>query len=551
MNSQNNLAQTNSFSIRTIVNFPLLTTEPLTELIDTLGFKMGLAELRFCQNSFRNLKLNNPTINELKIIDRVFYDYSKRPASSLVASLMTNDETVAETYADLMARRRAVDPDYAAPCSVDEMLGILPKYLGINSAESLAVFSGKDRNIELSCAGHKKIAETGNSPLACAAGIRVKSNSPVAVGNKVYALLKSFNPQQDFTENLEMLLATNEVAKRAKQSVYFEDKSVISVITALGYGVKLDTLHYEGKDGAISPFEPLAEGDTGVITIFDKQSSVDMLLAAQLRGLRVIPLGYITPNNIDGISLAGEHLSLNIPFLKSLAFSRPMTCEASGTAPDIKNLDSSVYISVNNTKYRMSSAVCNGENYFMAGYNSVLYSYSLSAICNESAIATASTYTLPLDNPSEKDLGASVELVLGAYRAQCELNISDGNFKIQNGKTPMLSFHTMAKTPKIITSSFVGKGTKIYYLEPQYNENGLPDSENLKHMYTYLKALISKGIVLSACPTATDADDTLKKMGTYVDYKIHDGVNLSTRFGGFIIESVSEIQGILIGETMA
>ena len=550
MNTQNNPPQTNSLSIRTIVNFPLLTTEPLCELIETLGFKMGLAELRFCQNSFRNLKMNNPTINELKIIDRVFYDYSKRPSAPLVASFLTNDKTVADTYADLMARRKVVDPDYTAPCSVNDMLDILPQYLGQNNSANIVLFAGKNRNTELSCLGHKRIAETGNSHLACAAGVKLKATSPISNGNIVYAILKSFNPEPDFNEKLEKLLASSDVIKSVKQSHFFEDESVISVLASLGRGIKLDTTNYEGKDGAISPFEPLADGDTGVLAVFEKQGSVDMLLTAQFHGLRVIPLGYIvTGDSIDGVSLSGERLSLKIPFLKTLAFSRPMTCEADGDTPDTPNLDSSVYININNDKYRMNSAICGGENYFMAGFNSVLYSYSLSVMCGENTVSTASTYTLPLNNPSEKDLGKSVELILGAYRAECEFSISDPNFKIQIGEKPSLCFHTLSKTRTSTPSSFVGKGSKIYYLEPVYNENSLPDFENLKQMHTYIKSLIARGVILSIRPTTNSIDKTLEKMSGTVKPEIYESQKPASHFGGFIIESATDIQGILIGET--
>ena len=552
MNTQNNTRETNAFSTRTIVNFPFLTTESLTELIDTLGFKMGLPELRFCQNTFRNKRLNNPTINELKIIDRVFYDNSKRASASLVASFMTNDKKVADTYADLMARRKAIDPDYTAPCSVVDMLNILPKYLGRKTSGDISLFAGKDRNAELSACGFKKIAETGIADLDSAAGIKIKASaeSSIANGNIVYAVLKSFNPYADFTNRLNTLLSCGEMHKSAKYTAVFDGESVITVLTRLGRGIKLNTLHYEGKDGCISPFEPLAEGDTGIITVFDKPESADMLLAAQLFGLRVIPLGYIaTSESIDGIAQSGEHLVLSIPFLRSLAFSRPIGCEADGEKPDITDYNSSVYINVNKDRYRMNSAVCGGESYYMAGFNSVLYSYSLCVASGADSPVVASTYTLPLNTPTEKDLGKAVELVLGAYMAECEFELSDSAPKIEIGNTPSLSFHTLAKTSLGIPSRFVGKETKIYYLEPQYSENRLPDFENLKQMHMYIKSLIARGVVLSIHPTTDDIDKTLAKMSDTVKPELISEQMPSSRYGGFIIESIENVQGQLIGRT--
>lgn len=550
MNTQNNTRETNAFSTRTIVNFPFLTTESLNELIDTLGFKMGLPELRFCQNTFRNKRLNNPTINELKIIDRVFYDHSKRAAASLVASFMTNDKTVADTYADLMARRKAIEPDYTAPCSVVDMLNILPKYLGQNTFGDISLFAGKSRNADLSAYGFKKIAETGASSPDCAAGIKIKISAEASItnGNIVYAVLKSFNPYDNFTSRLDALLSSVEMHKSAKYTAVFENESVITVLSEFGRGIKLNTIHYEGKDGAISPFEPLAEGDTGIITVFDKPESVDMLLSAQLFGLRVIPLGYIAPSDsIDGIAQSGEHLVLSIPFLHSLAFSRPVGCEADGEKPDIADYESSVYINVNKDRYRMNSALCGGESYYMAGFNSVLYSYSLCVASGADSPAVASTYTLPLNTPTKKDLGKAVELVLGAYMAECQFELSDSAPKVEIGSTPALSFHTLAKTSLGIPSRFMGKDTKIYYLEPMYKENGLPDFENLKQMHTYIKSLIARGAVTSIHPTTDDINKTLSKMSDTITPVLITEQTPTSRYGGFVIESSENIQGQLIG----
>ena len=549
MSTQNNVRETGSFSTRTIVNFPFLTGESLGELIDTLGFKMGLAELRFCQNAFRNNKLNNPTINELKIIDRVFYDNSKRHSSALIASFLTNEKLVADTYADLMARRKAVAPDYSAPCSIEDMLDILPKYLGQKASCNISLFGGKNRNAEISAVGYKKIAETGSGDLHCSAGINIKgaSKATASNGNVIYAVLKSFNNFQDFENRLESLLSYSEVQKYAKQTLVFDDESVITLLAGFG-GVRLNTLHFEGKDGAISPFELLCEGDTGIITVFDKSESVDMLLTAQLFGLRVVPLGHITQSQtIDGISVSGEHLSLSIPFLRSLKISRPMVCEADAEKPNITDNSNSVYINVNGDKYRMNSAICGGENHFMAGFNSVLYSYSLCVASSANEPTGTGTYTLPLKFPTEKELGVAAEIVLGAYRAECELALSDTAPKIQIGSKPSLSFHTLSKISVAIPAKFVGKESKIYYLEPAYGEDGLPNFENLRQMHKYINSLAERGAVLSIHPTTDDIDTALKQMSETVTPRLIETQMPTSRYGGFIIESAEDIQGVLVG----
>lgn len=546
MNTQYNVYETtNNFSTRTIVNFPSLSTDSLRELIDTLNFKMGISELHFCQEAFKHNKFNNPTINELKIIDRVFYDCTKRPSSHLVASFMTNNALVAETYADLMARRHSVFPDYTLPCSISEMLNILPKYLGQKDCCKIALFGGKHKDEELTASGCKKIAETPN----CSAGIKVKEQSSAAItsGDTVYAILNSFNRNDEFHEALNKLLASGDMIKHSKKTVFFSHESIITVIASLGFGIKLNTVWFNGKDGCISPFEPLAEGDTGVIAVFNKPESVDMLLTAQLLGLTVVPLGSVNSSRtIEGISQSGEHLALNVDFLRSLNFSRAITGKADDKTPNISDLENSVFINVNGDKYKMNSAVCGGSNYYMAGFNSVLYSYSLCIASGSKPTAVFGTYTLPLHHVGETTIGNNIELFLGAYRAECELGLSESNPKIENGEEPSLCFNTLAQSVNGIPSKFIGKGSKIYYLEPIYEKNGLPNFDNLRQMHSYIRSLVAGGTVLSILPTTDNIGNVLSKMNENVNVNLKDDLPVS-RYGGFIIESVENIQGTVIG----
>ena len=552
MNSQNHFGESGTFSTRTTVNFPFLTTESLTELIDTLGFKMGLAELRYCQNCYRNGRLGNPTINELKIIDRVFYDNTMRADAALVSSFLTNDKLTADTYADLMARRNAVSPKYTAPCSLNEMLEILPKFLARKRQGEITLFAGKHRNVELSSSGCKKIAETGLGYNTCTAAMKIRTQdaAPILSGNIVYAILESFNRDQGFGERLDAFLSSPEMIRLAKRTIPVDKKSVITALISLGHGIKLDTLHYEGKDGAISPFEPLAEADSGIITVFNKSESVDMLLCAQLFGLRVIPLGYIASSqSIDGVSRAGEHLSLSLPFLRSLAFSKAVTCEADGNQCNIEGHASSAYINLNKDRYRMNSALCGGKNYYSAGFNTVLYSYSLCVASGADAVSSIGVYTFPAELHNEKRLGEALELVLGAYRAQCELELCDLSPKVELGESAELSFHTLAKTDASAPSKLTGKGEGIYYLEPLYTSDGLPDMDDLKKMHRYVKHLISSGAVLAIHPTTDDMERSLKDMSDTVAIS-YNAENLpKANYGGFIIESNQPIEGILIVKT--
>lgn len=555
MNTINNQQIPMGLSSGTIADFPFLTQDALTSLSDALSLKMGLAELRFCQNYYKNERLANPTVDELKITDRVFYDRSKQASAFLIASFMTNDKTVADTYADLMVRRKAVTPDYSAPCSVREMLDILPSYIKAasgNESPEARLFSGKNRILDAAAQRHRKVVSNGEESSDSVIGVKIKNDrasAPVA-GDAIYAVLSSFNNTDGFNKQLEDFVSSAEALDAAKQIIALDGQCVITALAELNMGIRLNTMSYEARSASGFPFEHLTDSDRGVIITASKESAADMLIAAQEIGLRVILLGSLdSSNKITTTSTMGVKLSLNTGLLNALKFARPFGCEADGKENNTLPRESSIYVGINGKRYKFSGAAQGGKNAFVAGFNSVLYSYSLTIAGGESDIIGAGAYTLPLNEPTEKALGESVELILGAYRAQCEFGVCDYSPSIEYGESASLKFHTLSPTKSNIPAKICGKDTYIFYLEPIYLENGLPDFEDLKKMHGYIGKLINDGIILSIRPTGEDLIATLDKMSedTCVEYLRRD--ELKSHVGGFIVETTQKIQGAFIAKT--
>ena len=539
----------------TIADFPFLTQDALTSLCDALSLKMGLAELRFCQNYYQNERLGNPTADELKITDRVFFDRSNQANGLLIASFMTNDKTVADTYADLMARRKAVNPDYTAPCSIREMLDILPTYIKAasgNESPEVRLFAGKNRVVETAASRHRKVVSNGEESSDSVIGVKIKNDrttAPVA-GDAIYAILNSFNYSYNFDKQLEDFVASAEALSAAKQIIAIDGQCVITALAELNTGIRLNTMSYEARSASGFPFEHLTDSDRGVIITASKESAADMLIAAQEIGLRVILLGSLdNSKKISATSTLGVRLSLDTGLFNALKFARPFGCEADGNENLTPTKESSIYVGINGKHYKFSGASQGGKNAFMAGFNSVIYSYSLTIAGGESDIIGAGAYTLPLNNPTEKTLGESVELILGAYRAQCELGVCDYSPSIEYGESASLKFHTLSPTKSNIPAKICGKNSYIFYLEPIYLENGLPDFEDMKKMHRYIGKLINDGIILSIRPTGEDLIATLDKMSedTCVEYLRRD--ELKAHVGGFIVETTQKIQGAYIAKT--
>ena len=551
MNNQISSGESNIFSTRTLVNFPLLTSESLISLIDGLNFKMGLPELRFCQNYFRNERLDNPTIHELKIIDRVYFDHSTSPKHPVISSFLTNDQLVADTYADLMARRRAVDPEYTSPCSLEDLLNILPEFFeNEDTLAQIKLFAGGLSNIDAASERRRSISTVGK----CVAAIPLRVTHPrdtLEAGDTIYAVLSRFNKcdwsGKSFGEKLTELVQAPETSSFFKKLVTVKCESVITALSGLELGTLLNTHSFENLDGCVSPFEPLGEEDFGVLAIFNKTQAADMLIKAQELGLRVINLGQLTKEKkIEGVSAAGEKLSLDMGLLKAIAFSRPYRCEADGNKAHISDSFNSVYINLGGKRYRMNSATCGGENYFMAGYNSVLTAYALSVSSGADETIGAGVYTLPLIHLDEKALGTALEIILGAYRAQCDLGIADTCPKLEFGAAPpYFCFHTLAEAPLGLPTKAYLPQTRIFYVEPTRRESGLPDIENLNALFSYVKRLAAEDKITAIYPTSDDLDSDLDKMLDGVNGAKKDfDESIHAHHGGFLLATANENFGI-------
>lgn len=536
MNTQTT-KQNSAFSTRTLVDFPHLSEESVISLIETLGFKMGLTELRFCQNYFKENATENPTIHELKIIDRVFYDSSVDPRFLAVASFATNDKTVANTYTDIMNRRRSVSPHYSEPCSLHEFLNILPSFFkGCEKPllSGVSLFGGKYKDIEAAASCCKKIAGIDD----CSAVISLKKSnrkSKVAEGDTLYAVLKSFNPFDDFEERLLALLQSSEMITASKGTFILKDCGIFTELAKLKFGVKLNTKSFEGKDGCVSPFEHFAEADLGSISVFDKSEAADMLVLAHDIGLRVVELGKLEKSDfIRGSSKDGETLSINKKLLRSVAFSSIVTAEADGETPSIEESAQSIYIIIDGKRMRMNTAVCGGENYFMAGFNTVVHAYALSAVSGATQTIGAGVYTLPLKNPTSKDVGRSLELILGAYRAQYELGIYDVCPQIIFGDAPSLSFHTLSDATLNPPSKTALAGSSIRYAEIEKTESGLPDTKAIKALYSLMNKLTAEQKVSAILPITDNINESLDKIIDSSDAVKKDTNGIKSSYGSIL-----------------
>ncbi len=162
--------------------------------------------------------------------------------------------------------------------------------------------------------------------------------------------------------------------------------------------------------------------------------------------------------------------------------------------------------------------------------------------------------------------GKPFAALLGAYRAQLEMGCGaiggkdsmSGTFEHIDVPPTLVSFAvSVAKAQDVISAEFKKPGNKIGYIQPKYDENGLPDFDSVKAVFRTVEKLIKEKKAVSVWSVANGgvAEGIFKmslgnrigaKLSTLTDEELFTPV-----YGAFILELEGDAEGIkTIGETV-
>lgn len=148
--------------------------------------------------------------------------------------------------------------------------------------------------------------------------------------------------------------------------------------------------------------------------------------------------------------------------------------------------------------------------------------------------------------------GKPMAALLGAYKAQIELGCAaiggkdsmSGTFENIDVPPTLVSFAvSTATTDTIISPEFKKANSKLIYIKPEYDENGLPVFESIRATFEKVEKLIADGKVLSCWSVAYGGiSEGIAKMafGNKIGCKLNSSVTASELFracyGSFILE---------------
>ena len=162
-----------------------------------------------------------------------------------------------------------------------------------------------------------------------------------------------------------------------------------------------------------------------------------------------------------------------------------------------------------------------------------------------------------------KRWGKPLAALLGAFEAQKDLGIAaiggkdsmSGTFEKLDVPPTLVSFAvTTGKTGEIVPNYFKKSGNKVYLIKPAYNADHLPETASLLAVYDKVYGLLQSGKAVTAyTPGFGGIAEAVMKMGfgEGFGFKFEEGLSMDEIFGycygGFLVETTEEIDGILIG----
>ncbi len=162
--------------------------------------------------------------------------------------------------------------------------------------------------------------------------------------------------------------------------------------------------------------------------------------------------------------------------------------------------------------------------------------------------------------------GQPLAALLGAFKAQTDLKIAaiggkdsmSGTFEDIDVPPTLVSFAvTTGNVHDVVSNEFKGADHCVVLLEPEYDENGLPEPLSLKKNFALVTDYLREGKAVAAyTPGYGGVAEGILKMclGNRLGFTFDEGVSLNTIFGysygSFILElDTDEKVGMLLGYT--
>ncbi len=525
----------------TVRQFGNYTKVQAKALKDGLGLKMSMETLAFCMKYYRDGAGRDPFADELLMLDHLTQALEEEIDSVAPVDLYTNDDFAAETYADILSKRRAHDPHAPHPCTLREALQMA----------SIHLFSaGRDA---IPYRGASLIPEyLKDYPLAPNEDCISAPNAPYrlrilpTMGEKEHAgdLLVLLTPthgqtQLQFQRCCEGVLSDATLLPSIHAVTNVHPAGLLRTLLGISNSLSIVLTPFSALETPL-PLTVLTDQYGGCRILRIAATARETLLPAVRHmgitasvfaevtndGMYTFRRGNAAPFSVDPQFLRSlfhyKGIKVTLPPENALSpiahrAVTPLNCRYLST----KNADCSDVTLKNGILATAASSILADAPMRSALYTTLLPILTLCAQgipLREQSLSVG--IELPQGSPDPKSSAATLAMALGLYRAQIELAVpAQANTVRSDPKAgaPTLTAFATAKGSRILPGCLTKPGSFVYCLSPAMREDDRPDFRSLREYMSRLVELAQKGEILSACVLGGESitDGLAKMKGNY------------------------------------
>ncbi len=550
-----------------IRDFGRYTDQQLEQVKKDLNISMPVSALRFCASYYRSRAKRDPRIDELQLLDALFAKASATASAIAPAKLLTNDTFVAETYADLIEKRRALRPNASAPCSLEEAAQVASMYLARAGKDLMprnTVLLPEDRTLCRFSATEENCVVPSESHFQ----LRLLDHAPIEAQHGDWLVLLTPKPNVTtaaYQSAVGDLLSLPAFASHLVRMRTVDEGGLLkAILSILPNGARLE-LPYLAQEEGVLPLQRLTDGYLGMRLALIRNGSADAVRRmASERGLIATVFGIALPEPmLTVVQTSDASFVWELGFLKSLVHLRSVDAHLANETTDISISQSrsdgsqNRYLAAKEAEADSDIATWKGtltaltvarpqNSFFLHGlYAALLPIVTLAA---SGCDYPMQRLTIGLDLPAQADresvAGECVSSILGLYRAQTELAIPASAVSVRTDPDAMHPEITVFSTAtgSTLPSRFVQSESSVFLIRLELRSDGLPNFTSLRETLTVLTHWARKGIVKSARAVCneplSDALDSMTKKG--LRYKLAESAQEDLRIPFAILLETAE-----------
>ena len=532
-----------------VTNFAAFTPTMLHSMKYDVGLYMTEEQLANLRRYYRSSVRRDPSLDELYLLDRMIQ--LRGNVEAPITTLSTDSDVIAQTYADVMKKRKAILAQDTPP-TLKEIQQVASKYLKMIGKPAYLgdtnLFShGSLAKAELILNGCRNVISD-----SCAAmGTYTRGESPAA-GDLLIVVLPQ--EQGDFANLDQNELASVFTCRGVKGGTVIGNNGIIDIIRQVNKGAYIDTT-------ALPIAQPCELTDLcdachgAILVIVSHEQSSEFI--ANAKQLRTFVIGSLTSDNKLTVNHARTGtVSHSIAFLNSLAPScemRALLCETYPSVPVLQSSKLHVSFPEDRAYVFATRKISYPKSPFWAAMNAALQSIS-------DCVAQGADYqqvclSSNIQQPSNTSYANQIlEGLLGIYRAQMELCITDCDSTVGSDTASDFSITVCAAAPlPQHTNQAPASTSTLYLLNPKTQDNGLPCFEELRRMWNYVSELVKDGKVISARAVTFDGINATiphvigNNQSLCPCKAFADELSTTTEHGAILLLSASQIDGIPLG----